>query len=114
MTADEARDVILFEGWPDLREEAMFVMVRMGDDPGSQRMQRLLEAMNLTHKSLRGQQSIDRKLAGALWLLGDTLLTNYQSWAAQGRKWRDDFEQEILEVFDLCEAIFLDSGSSAS
>jgi hypothetical protein len=60
----------------------------MGDDPGPERMKRLLEALKVVFKDLQGATAIDRRLAAGLHGLAVFSDQEISSWARQGRKWR--------------------------
>ena len=112
MTSEEARSLILFEGRTSSFEpQALFLRVRMGDDPGSQRMERLQEAVEVMCKSLKGQTTLDRELAGAMWVLGTSVIESYDSWQRNGNNWRGAFHREILDLTLAIERVFVDSST---
>lgn len=73
MTPEEARQLLLREG------EAIPVCVRMGDDPGKERLERVSRALDVIAEATRHEPSLDRALMYAL--LGHRL-----SWRDSGGK----------------------------
>ena len=65
MNFERARDLILRETWGDL-PASYVVSIRMGEDPGPDRMATLLAALKILHDGLRGQTQIHRRLAYCL------------------------------------------------
>lgn len=91
MTGDEAVGLILREGrtGEDAPLDAVYMLFRMGDDPGQARMRNLINALRVVFRSLDGRDQIDRELAAALWLIGDMVLSNTGSvWAQSARVFR--------------------------
>jgi hypothetical protein len=104
MTPGEARQLILNEG---IGERGIVVLIRMGDDPGPERMQRLLDALRVQFTELGDSQTIDRQLAYALFGLANHVEANINSWITQGRKWPDRLvDRELPELLMAVESIF--------
>ncbi|MCU0960620.1 MAG: hypothetical protein MUF48_11000 [Pirellulaceae bacterium] len=76
--------------------DGIAVMVRMGQDPGAERMASLISAMKELDEILRGQTVLDRRLAYAFWSLASSLDGNLHSWAREGRQWRPELIHEEL------------------
>ena len=72
------------------------VEVRMGRDPGSDRMQRLNAALEELDGLLAGQTALDRRFAFALYALAYHVEQQVLSWAREGKKWREDFLDDEL------------------
>jgi hypothetical protein len=106
MTEQGAQELILFEGGSG-EDKALFVAVRMGDDPGPERMRRLLTALQIVGDALKGQDLINRELAAALWVLGSTVVSNYEAGERNGIRWREGFFEEIVELMNEVEGIFI-------
>jgi hypothetical protein len=83
--------------------------VRDGDDPGPERMRRLVSALAVVFHSLSGQGVIDRKLASALFTLGSNVPLTISSLANRGHVWRKGFmEEEVYELLVGVQSIFED------
>ena len=72
------------------------VAIRMGRDPGSERMQRLNSALEELDGLLAGQTSLERRFAYALYALAYHVDTHVQSWIREGMVWRQDFLDDEL------------------
>lgn len=113
MTLSEALELILSEshqGGADLPG-----VIRRGEDPGSERMARLISALGTVFESLTGHTEINRQLAAALFTLGADVPLMVSSWASKGHIWRQEFtEQEIYKLLTTVQSIFegrsLDAG----
>jgi len=106
MTFEQARDLILRETWGDL-PASYVVSIRMGEDPGPERMATLLAALKILHDGLQGQTQIDRRLAYCLYCLATYIPANLKSWSKAGATWRDDLVgDEQLRLGLAVESIF--------
>jgi hypothetical protein len=104
VSVDEARDLILAEG---LGETGMVVALRMGEDPGPERMAGLLDAVALVSADAGVAQTVSRRLAYALFSLAHHGAGQVESWAAAGRSWREELlEQEIPALLLAVEWFF--------
>ena len=104
MTPIQARQLILDEG---SSTEGVVVLIRMGIDPGKDRMDQLLEALQLVFVDLSDQLEIDRELAYALFGLANHVEANINSWISQGKKWPDRLvDRELPELLMAVESIF--------
>jgi len=105
MTLKEAIELILSEshaGGADLPSA-----IRRGEDPGSERMQRLIAALGAVFESLAGHTEINRHLAAALFTLGADVPLMVGSWASKGHVWRPAFmEQEVYKLLTGVQNIF--------
>jgi len=106
VTPEEAVRFVVDEG---LGEQGIVVMVRMGDDPGPQRMAKLIEAVQILFRELRNRSQLDRKLVYALFGLAIYVPTNLDPWCRTGRSWRKELvEQEQCQLLESIESIFAD------
>jgi hypothetical protein len=95
----EAREIVLREARSD---DGLVLCVRQGDDPGPERMHRLISALRILYDDLEGQDSIDRNLAAALHALRIHVCETVSS-SKCSRVWRDEFV--ALEVYRLAASI---------
>jgi hypothetical protein len=103
MTAEEAIELITSEA------DTLLATVRGGDDPGSERMRRLVSALAVAFHSLSGRGEIDRRLASALFTLGSNVPLTISSLANRGHIWRKGFmEEEVYELLVGVQSIFED------
>ena len=72
-------------------EDGIVIEVRMGRDPGRERMKKLTSALEELDQLLREEQTLDRRLAYSLYALSVYVDQNMNSWAEQGREWREEF-----------------------
>jgi hypothetical protein len=109
MTIEEATDLILGESITsdESGEASLCALLRMGEDPGSERIQDLIRAMRIAYEWSQGSDVIDRRLAGALWTLGETVITHVDSWALGNKIWRTGFETEVLRLRSAIDAVFM-------
>jgi len=104
MTPTEARDLLLAES---LAVDGVLIALRMGDDPGPERMGRLIAALRVIFDQLQGATVIDRELAYALHGFAVYPDMHVSSWARQGRKWRPGLvENELPALGFAIESIF--------
>jgi hypothetical protein len=105
MTLTEAIELILSEshaGGADLPG-----VVRRGEDPGSERMRQLSDALAAVFESLAGHTEINRQLAAALFTLGADVPLIVSAWANKGHTWRPEFVQhEIYKLLTGVQSIF--------
>jgi len=107
MTFDEAYRLIVREGGGDTGGDGgLPVCVRAGDDPGAERMGRLLVALRVVFDGLAGREVIDRELAGALYGLALYVVVPVGS-GLRSRAWRGEFvEVEVVRLGAAVESIF--------
>ena len=116
MTLNEALELILsesHEGGADLPG-----VIRRGEDPGTERMERLIAALHTVYESIAGHTEINRQLAAALFTLGADVPLMVSALANKGHVWRPHFmEQEIYKLLTSVQSIFegrsLDAGPAA-
>ncbi len=107
MTPDDALALIISEARPD--GDSLLASVKNGEEPGTQRMSRLISALAVIFHSLGGRAEIDRKLAAALFALGSELPLTISSLASRGHSWRRGFmEDEVYELLMGVQSIFED------
>jgi hypothetical protein len=100
MSPEEARQLILSEG---LTIRGIDVCVRMGDDPGEERLSRVAEAIDVLSAATRHESAIDRELMLALWGIAYHGETQSQSWQERGL-WRDgQFGEQMAEIAEKVE-----------
>lgn len=111
MDVKEAVDLVLYEGYLDTAPNhgGMWMMFRMGDDPGSERIEKLISAIQFLSVAWEGLPTLDRRVAAALWILGECGISNYESFAAIGRKWRDGYLDQIGRLQTAVELLFFDA-----
>lgn len=87
--------------------DGIVVLIRMGQDPGPERMHRLNSAVKEMDEILRGQTTLDRRLAYAFWSLAYYVDQNLNSWAREGREWRPELiNEESIELGIHIENLF--------
>lgn len=103
MTAEEAIELITSEA------DSLLATVSGGDDPGPERMRRLISALAVAFHSFSGRGEIDRRLASALFTLGSNVPLTISSLANRGHVWRKGFmEEEVYELLVGVQSIFED------
>ena len=89
--------------------DGLLVSVRKGEDPGTERMHKLILALSTVFNSLKGQAELDRQLASALFTLGSDVPLTISSLASRGQNWRRAFmEVEVYELLMGVQSIFED------
>lgn len=107
MNPDDAIVLIIAEADP--AGNSLLASVRNGEDPGTEKMHQLILALTTLFHSLKGQATLDRKLAAALFRLGSDVPLTISSRASKGQNWRKGFmEVEIYELLVGVESIFED------
>lgn len=107
MNPDDAIALIISEADPG--GDSLLASVRNGEDPGTERMRQLISALAVVFHSLRGQATLDRNLAAALFTLGSDVPLTISSQATKGQSWRKGFmEVEVYELLVGVESIFED------
>jgi len=87
--------------------DGIVVLIRMGQDPGRDRMKRLIGALKELDKILRGRTTLDRRLAYAFWALATYVEQNIHSWAQEGRQWPPELaSEELIDVLTYVEYLF--------
>jgi len=89
--------------------DGLLVSVRNGEDPGTERMVRLIAALRTVFDALSKQAELERHLAAALFTLGSDLPLTISALASQGQVWRRGFmEVEVYELLMAVQSIFED------
>jgi|GEM_PF-3555977 len=72
MTLEEAKAFVLCEGMTTepVPDDAVPTTLHEGYMPTADRINRLIEAIDTVHESIENDMTIDRKMAGALWIIG--------------------------------------------
>ena len=87
--------------------DGLLVIIRNGEDPGAERMDQLISALNAVFHLLEGHTELDRKLAAALFTLGSDVPLTISSWASKGQSWRRGFmEDEVYQMLMGVQSIF--------
>lgn len=106
MNAQEARKRVIEEG---SGEEGIAVAIRMGVIPDSDRMAGLLESLEEIFSQSRGDASLDRELANALFGLAFHVQGEVDAMLSRGSELRESFiDDELVRMFLLIESIFED------
>jgi hypothetical protein len=96
MTPQEARRLLIEEG---LSPDGISVSVRMGDDPGEDRLARIAAALEVIVEQTRRDEALDRELMMALWAIAYHGEFQAESWQRQGGRWRHGrFNEQIAEI----------------
>jgi hypothetical protein len=104
MRARQAKQIILDDA---TSEGGIVVALRMGRDPGAERMRRLLEAMQVLFDRIDGQDKIRREVAAALYVLGTEIPAQIESWSRNGAVWREDLvRHEMPRLLLAVESLF--------
>ena len=104
MRPREAQQLILDEATD---EAGIVTTLRMGSDPGPERMRRLVQAIKVLFDRIDGQDKILREVAAALYVLGTELPAQIESWSRNGAVWRDDLvHTELVNVLTAVESMF--------
>lgn len=108
MSPEEAIALIISEA------DRLPASVRNGEDPGAERMRRLVSALAVVFHSVSGQGELDRRLASALFTLGSDVPLSISSLANRGHVWRKGFmEEEVYQLLIGVQSIFEDRGFEA-
>lgn len=72
MTLEEAEALVLTEGMmtEPVPDDAVPTTLHEGHMPAADRISRLIEAIDTVHESIGNDTAINRKMAGALWIIG--------------------------------------------
>lgn len=107
MTLDEAKALVLYEGMltePDF-DDAVPLMLHQGNSPALERMSRLVEAIDTVHEAIdtvheaiENETTIDRRIAGALWIIG------VEASNALGKGWQPQEEAAIVALWEAVES----------
>lgn len=107
MTLEDALALIIKEARSG--GDSLLVKVRGGEDPGSERMYLLIEALKTLFHSINGHVELNRQLASALFTLGSDVPLTISSLASRGHNWRKGFmETEVYELLVGVQSIFED------
>jgi hypothetical protein len=112
MSEEEAVALIISEARNE--GDSLPATVRSGEDPGAERMRRLVSALAVVFHSLSGRGEIDRRLAAALFTLGSDVPLTISALVNKGHVWRKGFmEEEVYELLVGVQSIFEDRGFEA-
>jgi hypothetical protein len=108
MSVDEAIALVLREGYPeeDMPEDAVALMLSLhydlSSDPAHEQIRLLIEAIHIVHQEIKGQTSIDKRLAGALYWIGSGANSARES-PLSGRE-----NSDAVDLFLAVESAFFD------
>lgn len=104
LTESQARQLLSDEAFgPD----GLLVKVRMGDDPGPERFDRVLAAVRTVFDAIGNAQTIDRPLAHALFALANDVEGQVGGWMDRGMIWRSRLvDQELPNLLMAVESVF--------
>lgn len=112
MTVDEARTLILFEGYPppDFDDQSQFSGLwyesrNEPEFPTRERMYQILRALKVVFDSVKGADALDRTLCRALWNLGSFVPSMYLQVPSR-HPLRDGLQQELHELEARVGSIF--------
>lgn len=74
--------------------EGIPVLIRMGTDPGRERMKILNDALEELEDLLKGEETLDRRFAFSLFALAFYVDSNINSWIREGREWPPELVNE--------------------
>lgn len=99
----ELEELVFHEAW-DL--DGVRILIRMGQDPGRERMRKLIDALKELDEILSGQRTLDRRLAYAFWTIAN-VEQDLGSWAREGREWPPELtNEELIELLMSVEYLF--------
>lgn len=100
----DLEELVLHEG---TSMDGIVVLIRMGQDPGWDRMKRLIDALKELDEILRGQTTLDRRLSYAFWALAFYGQQDIGSWAREGRPWPPELaNEELISLLTYVECLF--------
>lgn len=106
MSPSDARKLVIDES---TGESGILVQLRMGRDPGADRMERLFAAIRILFDVLHEKSAIDRGLASALHQLDVQIESQVNSWETRGKTWREALvDEEVPKLALAVESIFSD------
>ena len=106
MSPSEARDLVIRES---VGEAGVLVELRMGRDPGPDRMEKLFDAIRVLFDELHEQATMERELAAALHQLDSQIEAQVSSWETRGKTWREALiDDEVPRLALAVESIFAD------
>ncbi|HWQ90232.1 MAG TPA: hypothetical protein VN673_01080 [Clostridia bacterium] len=104
MDFEQARALIEYEA-----SKGIAYTSRYGEYPDRARVSKILEALRVIHQQLRGQLTIDRKLAACLFVINDQVQGNMAGARAKGIPISEEFSNEgYFQINGLLYAIFED------
>jgi predicted DNA binding protein len=104
MDLASARKLIINEG---IGEDGIAVLVRMGDDPGKERFEALLKALQSVHDEIKDNDIIEKQLAHAIFSIAFHTATQISSWINNGAEYREELTEKQLPLIEAaCESIF--------
>jgi hypothetical protein len=87
--------------------DGIVILIRMGQDPGRERMKRLNAALKELDEFLQGQTTMDRRLAYAFWSLAHYVDQELRSWTRAGREWPAELtNEELIELLIYVDNLF--------
>ena len=111
MTLEDAKSLVLLEGMKTepVPDDAVPMMLHQGDCPSSERISRLIEAIDTMHEAIENDTVMDKQLAGALWIIGveaNSGLGNY--WSSEQHDSVQKFDENVVvDLLNAVESAFL-------
>ena len=104
MQFDEAKALVLENG---VGQEGLVTALRRGDEPSSEWVLRVIEAVSAVYEGTRKDDRLDRDLAGALFSLAVHTGAAVESWRKRGALYRKDLVTlELPRLAAAVESIF--------
>ena len=104
MNLTEAKEVLFKESM-----EGVAYTSRFGEYPDRSQGLKIIEALRVIYKELKGEEVIDRQLAASLFVINDQVQGNMAAAEANGVKTPEEFSENIFpEINELFCAIFED------
>ena len=100
MTLEEAKALVLREGLmeKDPPDDPVVMILHAGHKPDWKQITRLIETIDTVHEAIEGETIIDRKLAGALWIIGIEANTTF------GSDWSPKERDDLISLFNAVES----------
>ncbi len=99
MTLEEAKALVLREGLvgKDPPDDAVVTILHQGHKPDWDQVRRLIEAIDTVHEAVEAETVIERKLAGALWIIG------IESYTALDKDWQPKERDDLISLVNAVE-----------
>lgn len=100
MTFEEAKSLALHEGMmdKDAPDDTIVMILHEGHKPASEQIRLLVQAIDTVHEAIEGEAVIDRRLAGALWIIG------IEANNALGGDWSPEEQDDLLSLVNAVES----------
>jgi len=100
MTLEEAKALAQDEGLvdKDAPGDAVVMILHQGHKPDWEQVRLLIEAIDTVHEAMEGETVIDRRLAGALWIIG------IESYTALDKDWQPKERDDLISLVNAVES----------